>query len=52
MNTGEGWTAAELETALAGVGETLREIYERADARGTSTAAAADSLAEERLGSP
>jgi hypothetical protein len=29
------------------IGETLREIYARADARGISTAAAADVLAEE-----
>jgi glutamate dehydrogenase/leucine dehydrogenase len=33
--------------ALAQIGETLREIYARADARGISTAAAADVLAEE-----
>ena len=35
--------------ALARIGETLREIDEQADARGISTAAAADVLAEERL---
>jgi leucine dehydrogenase len=44
-----GWSRAELDTALARIGDTLRQIYERADARGTSTAAAADVLAEERL---
>ena len=44
-----GWTRAELDAALARIGETLREIYERADAQGISTAAAADVLAEERL---
>ncbi|MBA3365732.1 MAG: Glu/Leu/Phe/Val dehydrogenase, partial [Actinobacteria bacterium] len=44
-----GWTESELDTALARIGETLRQTYERADARGISTAAAADLLAEERL---
>ena len=44
-----GWSESELDTALARIGETLRQIYERADARGISTAAAADLLAEERL---
>jgi leucine dehydrogenase len=44
-----GWSKSELHTALARIGETLSEIYERADAQGISTAAAADLLAEERL---
>jgi leucine dehydrogenase len=44
-----GWRKFELDTALARIGETLKEIYERADAQGTSTAVAADLLAEERL---
>ncbi len=44
-----GWSKSELDAALAQIGETLREIYERADAQGISTAAAADLLAEERL---
>jgi leucine dehydrogenase len=44
-----GWSRSELDAALAGIGETLLEIYERADARGISTAAAADILADERL---
>jgi leucine dehydrogenase len=44
-----GWSKAELDTALARIGETLQEIYERADARGVSTAEAADVLVEERL---
>jgi leucine dehydrogenase len=44
-----GWSRSELDAALAGIGETLREIYERADAQRISTAAAADVLAEERL---
>lgn len=44
-----GWSQSELDTALARIGETLREIYERADAQGISTAAAADVLADARL---
>jgi leucine dehydrogenase len=44
-----GWNRSELGTALARIGETLLEIYERAAARNISTAAAADALAEERL---
>jgi leucine dehydrogenase len=44
-----GWSKSQLDTALARIGETLREIYERADAQGISTAAAADLLAEDRL---
>jgi leucine dehydrogenase len=44
-----GWSKSELDTALAQIGETLRQIYERADAEGISTAAAADALAEQRL---
>lgn len=44
-----GWSKSKLDTALVQIGETLREIYARADARGISTAAAAGVLAEERL---
>lgn len=44
-----GWSSTEVDAALAEIGETLQKIYERADAVGTSTAAAADLLAEERL---
>ena len=44
-----GWSSSEVDAALAGIGETLRLIYERADEMGISTAAAADALAEERL---
>jgi leucine dehydrogenase len=44
-----GWSRSELDAALARIGETLLEIYERADAQGISTAAAADVLADERL---
>ena len=43
------WSAAELDAALERIGQTLRQIYERADERGISTAAAADALADERL---
>ena len=44
-----GWSTTELETALEGIGQTLRRIYERSDELGVSTAAAADLLADERL---
>ena len=44
-----GWSQSELDTALARIGETLGQIYERADQRSISTAAAADVLADERL---
>lgn len=44
-----GWSRAELDAALAQIGETLRRIYERADSQGRSTAVAAEALAEERL---
>lgn len=42
-------TQAEVDAALARIGETLKEIYERADAEAISTAAAADALAASRL---
>ena len=44
-----GWNEPEVDAALAQIGETLRDVYERADERGTSTAAAADLLVDERL---
>jgi leucine dehydrogenase len=44
-----GWSASELDAALARIGETLREVYERADARGISTEDAAGVLAQDRL---
>jgi leucine dehydrogenase len=44
-----GWSRAELDAALAGIGETLTQVYELADAQGISTAVAAEALAEERL---
>ena len=47
-----GWSSTEVDAALAGIGDTLRQVYERADALGISTAVAADVLAEERLQAP
>jgi leucine dehydrogenase len=44
-----GWNESEVGAGLAKIGDTLRDVYERADAQGISTAAAADLLAEERL---
>ena len=44
-----GWSDEEVETALARIGETLGEIYARADADGSTTAAAADALVAARL---
>jgi len=44
-----GWGDDEVETALRGIGDTLREIYERSDADGISTGRAADELVEARL---
>jgi leucine dehydrogenase len=44
-----GWSEPELDAGLAQIGDTLREILRRADAEGISTAAAADSVADERL---
>jgi leucine dehydrogenase len=40
---------AEVDTALAKIGDTLTEIYARADATGVTTASAADALAVSRL---
>jgi leucine dehydrogenase len=47
-----GWSESEVQAALAEIGQTLRDVYERADAQGISTAAAADLLADERLKLP
>jgi leucine dehydrogenase len=44
-----GWSEEQVEQALAGIGETLHEIYARSVAEGTTTAAAADALAATRL---
>jgi leucine dehydrogenase len=44
-----GWDDEQIEQALAGIGEALSRIYERADAQGITTLAAADALASARL---
>ncbi|MBV9604585.1 MAG: leucine dehydrogenase, partial [Solirubrobacterales bacterium] len=45
-----GWDDAEVNAALARIGETLQEVYRLSEERGISTAAAAEAIAEERLG--
>ena len=45
-----GYSQLELDQALERIGDTLLEIYRRADADGVSTADAADALAQARLG--
>jgi leucine dehydrogenase len=44
-----GWDRSELDEALAGIGATLGEVYERADEQGISTEAAAELLVDQRL---
>jgi leucine dehydrogenase len=44
-----GWDRAEVDAALARIGETLTQTYERAESQRVSTDAAADTLAQERL---
>jgi leucine dehydrogenase len=44
-----GWDVERIEAALAAIGDTLTQIYERADAAGSTTLAAADELAAARL---
>jgi glutamate dehydrogenase/leucine dehydrogenase len=44
-----GWDAATLEENLAGIGRTLGEIYAAAEAKGITTADAAERLAAARL---
>src|SRR3954471_13867633 len=44
-----GWGEAELERALAGIGDTLRRIYADASATGITPAEAAERLAAERI---
>jgi leucine dehydrogenase len=44
-----GRSQADVDAALAKIGDTLTEIYSRADAEGITTAAAADALAASRL---
>jgi leucine dehydrogenase len=43
------WDADTVEARLAGIGDTLIEIYDRAEAEGTTTDAAAERLARSRL---
>jgi leucine dehydrogenase len=45
----QGRSRAEVDAALARIGDTLTEIYDHADAEGTTTAAAADAVAASRL---
>ena len=44
-----GWDAKTVEARLAGIGDSLTEIFTRADAEGVSTDAAAERLARSRL---
>jgi glutamate dehydrogenase/leucine dehydrogenase len=44
-----GWTREQIEERLAGIGDTLEEIYARAEAEGITTEAAAEHLARTRL---
>jgi leucine dehydrogenase len=44
-----GWTTEQVERSLAGIGDTLTEIYQAADAAGISTEEAAEHLAQARL---
>ena len=44
-----GRSQADVDAALAKIGDTLTEIYARADTEGITTAAAADALAASRL---
>ena len=46
----EDWDEARLEERLAGVGDTLRELFAEADAEGITPAEAADRLVRRRLG--
>jgi leucine dehydrogenase len=45
-----GWTPAEVEARLAGIGDTLGEIFTRADTEGITTEEAAERIAQSRLG--
>ena len=44
-----GWTPEQVEQRLAGIGDSLAEIYARADAEGVPTETAAERLARSRL---
>ncbi|HET7571610.1 MAG TPA: Glu/Leu/Phe/Val dehydrogenase dimerization domain-containing protein [Gaiellaceae bacterium] len=45
----EGWDEARLEQALAGVGDTLRELYRESERDGVTPETAAERLVERRL---
>ena len=45
----EGWSEAQLEERLAGIGDTLRELFAEADANGITPAEAAEQLVGRRL---
>jgi glutamate dehydrogenase/leucine dehydrogenase len=45
----EGWTEAQLEERLAGIGDTLRTLFAEAEAEGITPAEAADRLARRRV---
>jgi leucine dehydrogenase len=47
-----GWSEDQVNAALAGIGETLRDVYRRSAEQGISTAAAAEAIAEELLSKP
>jgi leucine dehydrogenase len=47
-----GWSEDQVSAALAGIGETLREVYRRSAEQDISTAAAAEAIAQERLNEP
>ena len=44
-----GWDEAQMASRLAGIGQTLADLFERAEREGITTAATADRLATERL---
>ncbi|HET7354710.1 MAG TPA: Glu/Leu/Phe/Val dehydrogenase dimerization domain-containing protein [Gaiellaceae bacterium] len=45
----EGWSEAQLENRLAGIGETLRTLFAEAEANGITPAEAAEQLVSRRL---
>jgi leucine dehydrogenase len=47
-----GWTEARIREKIRGIGETLLSVFDMAKSRNTTTAQAADRLAEMRLQSP
>jgi leucine dehydrogenase len=48
----EGWDEVQLEQRLAGIGDTLRELFAEADAEGITPDEAADRLVRRRLATP